>query len=169
MRTATARKHSQEARTDALTGLANRRQAEHLLAGVAPGDTLVLIDIDRFGEVNERLGHAGGDRALIMLAEHLAHGVRADDVVARFGGEEFLLVMPVCTAERAGMVVARLMTTWRALDPDATFSAGIATHGSGRPVEQTLRRADAALYAAKQAGRDRSCCADDAPTDLVMH
>lgn len=158
---AKSEENSRDARTDALTGLANRRQADHLLFNVAPGDTLVMVDIDHFGDVNERLGHDGGDHVLIELAAHLAREVREGDSVTRFGGEEFLLLLPACDLPASERVVQRLMTTWRALGPEATFSVGMATHRDDRTVDDTLRCADGALYEAKRAGRDRCCSAPD--------
>jgi diguanylate cyclase (GGDEF)-like protein len=159
---------SHQAGTDALTGLANRRTLQRELDVVAPGDILVVIDIDHFKRVNDTLGHDAGDRVLVDLAAVLSSVVRSGDLVARLGGEEFLLLLrrPVRTSASgptalmhvphgSGPVIERLRATWRALHPDITWSAGVATHvGTVHPA-QTLSFADEALYAAKHAGRDR--------------
>jgi diguanylate cyclase (GGDEF)-like protein len=149
-----ARTHAAAALTDSLTGVGNRRYAEQLLADLTPGDSVVMIDLDRFKGVNDRLGHAAGDEVLRALATHLLAGLREDDRVARFGGEEFLVVLRGVTPTRAARTVERLLASWRATEPVTTFSAGIAHHSEGSSAEQTLERADQALYAAKDAGRD---------------
>lgn len=142
------------AATDELTGLPNRREAERLLERIRPGDSLVMVDLDHFRQVNEALGHGGGDRVLREFADHLARGVREWDRVARFGGEEFVVILPASTEEAAVAVMERIMETWRAGAPATTFSAGIATHCEGRSVAATLAAADATMYQAKHAGRD---------------
>jgi diguanylate cyclase (GGDEF)-like protein len=123
------------------------------LARVGTGDALVLIDVDHFRSVNERLGHAGGDEVLVGLAHHLQEGVRSGDIVARYGGEEFLLVLPRCPEAEAHNVVQRLLDTWGS--PITTFSAGIAMHRPERSIDATLEAADKALYDAKHCGRNR--------------
>lgn len=145
--------------TDELTGLPNRRHADQVLTAIKRGTSLVMVDVDHFSAVNERLGHAGGDAVLQAIARHLAAGLRGEDFLARFGGEELLLVLPGRGLEAAVAVVDRLASTWRATNPEATFSAGIALHIDG-DVAATLARADDALYQAKNAGRDR--CATEA-------
>lgn len=149
-----ALEQSRAALTDELTNLANRRHADMVLADIDAGTSLVMIDVDRFSGVNERLGHAGGDRVLRSIAAHLASSLRGGDFVARFGGEEFLLVLPRQGLGPAAAVVERLAATWRATAPETTFSAGIA-HYDGGDVATVLARADAALYEAKRSGRDR--------------
>ena len=151
--------------TDQLTSLPNRRHADHVLSEVTTGTSLVMIDVDHFRMVNERLGHAGGDLVLQSIAAHVASRLRDGDVLARFGGEEFLLVLPRAALEPAVAVVERLAASWRATGPETTFSAGVAHHAGG-DVAATLARADAALYQAKRAGRDRcvSEAAIHAPT-----
>jgi diguanylate cyclase (GGDEF)-like protein len=146
--------------TDALTGLANRRHADEVLERLAAGATIVLIDLDHFGRVNERLGHSGGDDVLRAVSASLAAGLREHDFLARFGGEELLLVLPGSGLQAAVVVVERLAAAWRATEPATTFSAGVAHHHGGDP-SSTLRRADAALYEAKRGGRDRCVAAGD--------
>jgi diguanylate cyclase (GGDEF)-like protein len=149
--------------TDALTGLSNRRRAEQCLGALAAGDAVVLIDVDHFKRVNDELGHATGDRVLIELAGNLTAHVRAVDMVTRFGGEEFLLILPQTPPKLAEMVVGRLMEAWRSTRPLTTFSAGIALHPSGGKLADTVKQADEALYEAKRQGRDRLCLAGAMP------
>jgi diguanylate cyclase (GGDEF)-like protein len=158
---------SQQAETDALTGLANRRALQRELDAMTAGDIVVVLDIDHFKRVNDTRGHDGGDRVLVDLAGALSSVIRAGDVVARLGGEEFVLLLrhPVRTsasgqsapvAQRcAEAVLERLRVTWSALYPDITWSAGVCGHLAGTSPTQTLSHADAALYEAKRAGRDR--------------
>jgi diguanylate cyclase (GGDEF)-like protein len=155
----TAAAQAAAARTDALTGVFNRREGDRLLAVTTPGDVLALVDVDEFSEVNARLGHAGGDQVLTALADHLGRRLRAGDTVVRHGGDEFLLVLPSCEPDEAATVLGRLQASWSASDPDATFSVGFARHRAGRTPAETLHRADQALYAAKDAGRDQVAAA----------
>jgi diguanylate cyclase (GGDEF)-like protein len=131
-------------RTDHLTGVADRRGAQRALRRLKPGDALVMIDVDGLKAVNDAGGHASGDEALRSLASHLAAGIRRGDVVARWGGDEFLIVLR-SGAMGAAAVVERLRATWT----EPGFCAGIARYRSG-PPDTTLRRADAALYDAKR-------------------
>jgi diguanylate cyclase len=159
---------SQQADTDALTGLANRRALQRELDAIGPGDVVVVIDIDHFKQVNDTRGHSGGDRVLVDLAAVLTAVVRSGDVVARFGGEEFVLLLRrpartsaggltpcVTTPHGAAPVMERLRTSWSRLYPDITWSAGVCTHAAGTSPSQTLSHADEALYEAKRTGRDR--------------
>jgi diguanylate cyclase (GGDEF)-like protein len=149
---------------DALTGVGNRRRASMLLEDLKVDDAVVLIDLDHFKLVNDTAGHAAGDRVLVLLGRYLREAARDADAIARYGGEEFLLIL-----RRAGRsapaAVVRLLEGWRELQPLTTFSAGVATHQSGRSPAATLGRADAALYRAKRTGRDR-VCEDDADTSV---
>lgn len=153
------RAQTEVAMTDGLTGLANRRRADAALDAIVPGSCVVMIDLDHFGQVNERLGHAGGDEVLRRISDHLSAGLRDGDFLARFGGEEFLLLLPGKSVSAAMRIVERLGATWRATEPITTFSAGVACHRIGAAAD-TLARADAALYEAKRAGRDR-CLAEE--------
>lgn len=154
---------------DALTGLANRsRLAEELdrALGVAHGAphllAVLLVDVDRFKEVNDTFGHAVGDELLRVAARRLEVGCRAGDLVARLGGDEFLVVMPrVDEPDEAVAAAERLVRRFR--EPidlvgqrmHLTLSVGVALATGDEPVDEVLRRADVALYAAKGAGRDR--------------
>ena len=155
----------EESMLDALTGIGNRRHADRALATVGPGDGLAMIDLDHFKKVNDRYGHAVGDRVLYDLANYLATTIRDGDTVARFGGEEFLIVMKR-VGDQAGPTIDRLAQGWRDLDPVTSFSAGVAIHFDGEEAAETLARADAAMYDAKRAGRNRVVLADD--TDAAV-
>ncbi|OLE38769.1 MAG: hypothetical protein AUG48_00930, partial [Actinobacteria bacterium 13_1_20CM_3_68_9] len=156
------------ARTDSLTGLANRRELEERFVGELERSTrggrplsIVVLDLDWFKEFNDRFGHAAGDRALVQLGEALKRATRTSDVVARLGGEEFAVLAPE-TDEREGYQLAeRLRAEVRAAfarQPEKmTVSCGVASfpvHGIG--MGELLHSADRALYEAKEAGRDRS-------------
>ena len=138
---------------DALTGVGNRRQADALLAQLKPGDAVVLLDLDQFKAVNDQWGHATGDEVLVGLARYLDRSLRDGDTVTRFGGEEFLLVLRQA-GDRAAGAVERLAEGWRRMSPITTFSAGVALHAAECRPEATLIAADAALYRAKDEGRD---------------
>ncbi len=154
---------------DALTGLPNRHHVhEWVGSATASGangagfSCVALIDLDHFKRINDRLGHAAGDAVLRVFAREASSILRSGDMLARWGGEEFLLVMPNTEPPEAQAALARLRA--RLARPDvwaecpearATFSAGLATHRPAQPFEEVVRVADAALYAAKHAGRDR--------------
>jgi diguanylate cyclase len=165
-------------RTDALTGLANRRQgvemAETELARYRRTGrpvVLIVLDIDRFKNINDRYGHPAGDEVICAVAKTLRGCCRAVDVVARYGGDEFLLVFPETDMHGAGVAAKRIR---RKLDayaienaPDlrCTLSFGAAEASvETTNVELWIRQADAALYRAKAAGRD--CFVTAAGLDL---
>jgi diguanylate cyclase (GGDEF)-like protein len=157
-----------DAETDPLTQLANRRTFSRALATMQPGDALVLVDLDHFKDVNDRYGHQIGDETLRALARTLRDTARQVDCVARYGGEEFAVVLPEAGIDGARTLLRRFRRVWAADDPITTFSAGIACHAAGRPPRETLRLADAALYAAKDAGRDCDMLADDPGAEIVL-
>lgn len=159
--------------TDPLTGLANRRYAQARLSEAAAHATarrqplcLALIDLDRFKSCNDRYGHDAGDEALRRFA-HVARGVlRPGDVLGRWGGEEFLLLLPGVEAAGAVSVLERLRSASTRerlqLAPDypLQFSAGVALVGAEPDgVAHALARADEALYRAKSDGRNRTAIA----------
>jgi diguanylate cyclase (GGDEF)-like protein len=146
---------AQESRTDPLTGIANRRRAQEVLGDLAVGDSVALVDVDHFKAVNDTLGHAAGDELLREIALFLAANVRAGDHLARFGGEEFLIVLPHTPVTGAAYLLDRLRRRWEATNPIATFSAGAAEHEADDFAPVTLARADASLYRAKTHGRNR--------------
>lgn len=153
-----------QATTDGLTGLANRRSIEDTvreLAGVGRGYALVIADLDHFKRLNDTYGHETGDAALRRFAQTLRRAVRGDDVAGRWGGEEFVLVLPGTTAQEALEVVERFRAQLAEIHrggagPAFTASFGVADASMGQRFEDVFRLADEALYAAKQAGRDRA-------------
>lgn len=142
-------------RTDPLTRLGNRLELGEALQRLLPGDCVVLCDLDHFKRVNETVGHAGGDTALAAFAEALREVVRDTDTAVRYGGEEFLLLLAATASEDATAVLDRLRKRWAASEPVTTFSSGVAVHRTDATAQETLERADRALYRAKAAGRDR--------------
>jgi diguanylate cyclase (GGDEF)-like protein len=154
---------------DELTGLANRRfaleameQEERKAARTNVMPCLGLIDIDHFKRVNDTLGHAAGDEALCLLAGMLSEALRPGDLLARWGGEEFLVLLPSTPLSEAARVMERLREL--CADParwpqephlQVTFSAGLTSHVVGESTQSTIARADAALYRAKEGGRNR--------------
>lgn len=160
------------ATTDDLTGLSNRRhfveRAREAIAMARRYDqwvTFVVVDVDRFKRINDRFGHAAGDRALIVLGTVLRANLRATDLAARFGGDEFVLLMPL-TDRDAGLVAAeRIRRAARedVGDPPLSVSIGIAAaKGTAIGLEALMARADQALYDAKRTGRNRiGVCGSD--------
>lgn len=160
---------------DELTGLPNRRHVQewipHELARIRRSGAplcVALIDLDYFKRINDTLGHDGGDDALRIFARAARAILRESDVLARWGGEEFLLVMPDTHLDHARTELDRLRghlalaSTW-AESPNArvTFSAGLTTQIHPQTLENAVQRADAALYLAKRQGRDRVVLAAD--------
>jgi len=144
---------SVRARTDALTGLANRHDLAGALHALQPGDTVVLVDLDHFKNFNDMHGHQAGDELLARFGTLLEESTRGSDLAVRYGGEEFLLLLSQVSAEQAQGLVERVAQTWSA-ESELTFSAGIAVMDGQADSTRTLAEADAALYAAKAAGRN---------------
>lgn len=154
---------------DELTGLGNRRELtdriqRELERGRRHGRSLgvALFDFDHFKQINDRHGHAAGDAALQLFARQGVEQLRSTDLLGRWGGEEFLLVLPDATAQTAARVVERLLQAVRAADfrPGAqrialSASAGLTMTDCHEAIDDVLSRADKALYQAKRAGRDR--------------
>ena len=153
---------------DDLTGLYNRRYVMEVLARQKAladrghvGFTLCYCDLDHFKRINDRFGHQRGDAVLREFSAVAEQVVRSVDFVARFGGEEFLLVLVDADAREAQRVAARLSDRTRALSVDPrhpevrlTVSVGIAEFRPGESVEDVIQRADRALYRSKSSGRD---------------
>jgi diguanylate cyclase (GGDEF)-like protein len=146
--------------TDDLTGLPNRRSVDaelgrRLADAKRRGHALavVMLDLDHFKEYNDRHGHQGGDRLLKSAAAAWKGVLRGADVAGRYGGEEFLVVLPDCTSEAAVLTADRLRT---ALPGRVTCSAGVAAWDGSETADALVARADAALYRAKDGGRDRT-------------
>lgn len=143
------------AHVDPLTNLANRRDLDLRLAKAAPGDTLIICDLDNFKQLNDTQGHAAGDRVLAEFGLVLRSCLRQQDYAARYGGEEFALMLPGTSSAQAARTLQRLRECWALLQPQITFSSGIATCAAKCSTSQTLAEADQALYAAKAAGRNQ--------------
>jgi diguanylate cyclase len=152
------------ASTDALTGTYNRRafnvRLEQLLSvEPCPSFTLALVDLDYFKHINDEFGHLVGDRVLAAFADRLADTLRDTDEIYRIGGEEFAVILPQTTTQRACRVLRRVQRELRIRPPHrgippVTFSAGLAAGSDLDPFET----ADQRLYQAKRAGRDRVTC-----------
>jgi diguanylate cyclase (GGDEF)-like protein len=140
--------------TDELTGLGNRRKGDQLLGTLAPGDSLLVLDLDRFKSVNDTLGHTEGDNLLVRLGQYLRGALGSNGETARYGGDEVIIVHRH-GGHPAADVAERLLHGWRLLNPSVTFSVGISVHRLGRQPIETFAEADAALYEAKRAGRNR--------------
>jgi diguanylate cyclase (GGDEF)-like protein len=156
-----------EVTLDALTGTVNRRGIDSLCNAwdYAPSSeplSIAFVDIDRFKHANDTYGHAAGDRVLIAVATALRESVRETDTVARYAGDEFLMIFPDATVDVAIAASTRLLQRIEQLPPETaanfddfspTVSIGIATRRAGEDMKSVLRRADAALYEAKNQGR----------------
>jgi two-component system chemotaxis response regulator CheY len=167
--TALHRQLHRDAREDALTGLGNRRRLEEDLRTIQDRSEryghrwcAVMIDLDRFKTYNDTLGHLRGDEALRIVGGALRRTIRTGDSLYRYGGEEFLLLLPEQTLESAALAAERLRAVVEALDlahPAArrlTVSLGVAGPVTGGSrLETLIKDADEALYAAKAAGRNR--------------
>jgi diguanylate cyclase (GGDEF)-like protein len=163
----------QQVTTDSLTGIGNRRRMTAQISAELERArrfghplSLLMIDIDHFKDVNDRFGHDAGDRAIVAVAMALSVDLRASDSAARFGGEEFVVLMPETGLAMAGDVAERLRTAIAALRLDAddgspialTISIGVAIaapRGQAETPSSLLLRADRALYRAKAEGRNR--------------
>ena len=169
------RRVSDELTTDALTEVANRRgllqvfDAECARLARSNGEVRLaigLLDIDNFKKLNDTLGHAAGDQALKALAQRVGELLRPADTIGRWGGEEFIVLLPATPAEEAQQVLTRLQ---RALSASlflhegrevfVTFSAGVTAWRPGESIDAALERADEALYEAKRTGKNRTCVA----------
>ena len=155
------------ASTDALTGLPNRRRiVEYLASSLIDDDSggtelsVVLFDIDHFKAVNDRYGHDVGDEVLKRIASSAAEGLRDTDLIGRYRGEEFVLILPNTNAQMALQIAERVRAKVEASREDrhpmVTVSLGIASTRGPDPGHVVLKRADIALYEAKNAGRNRS-------------
>jgi diguanylate cyclase (GGDEF)-like protein len=140
---------------DDLTQVGNRRSIERRLAEVLTGDVLVMCDLDHFKALNDVAGHAAGDEVLRDFGAIIRGCLRGDDYVGRYGGEEFVLVLAETKLADVDDVLRRVRRRFQRLHPTVTFSAGYAGHDDTHSAEQTLSEADAALYIAKDHGRDR--------------
>ncbi|MFZ2236632.1 MAG: GGDEF domain-containing protein [Dokdonella sp.] len=149
---------------DELTGVPNRRSIIEALDDAAAiannggiGFCVGLVDLDDFKKINDKYGHAHGDTVLHEFAQTATRSLRTGDVFGRWGGEEFLFVLPGLAADGAAQIITRLQAAVRDT-PIAgcrvTFSAGISAYRAGEDTDATVARSDAAMYAGKHGGRD---------------
>jgi diguanylate cyclase (GGDEF)-like protein len=154
------------AERDPLTGLLNRRGFDVAVEAISNGrgasGAVMICDIDHFKQVNDRHGHASGDLVIKTMAEHLQRDMPARAIVARFGGEEFVIFIPGATLAEGGVFAqsARMRFAghdWQPLgiDRQITASFGVAAPAEEDNLHDTISRADRALYAAKSAGRNK--------------
>jgi diguanylate cyclase (GGDEF)-like protein/PAS domain S-box-containing protein len=158
------------AEQDPLTGLANRRHLDLFLAvqqevvrRTGAPFSIIIADLDHFKDINDTWGHQVGDKALVAFGQVLRRHCRTGDVPGRFGGEEFLIILPGSRLAQARVIAERIRAAAPAASPPElngrkiTSSFGVAEATQDRSVEELIRDADAALYAAKTGGRDRVC------------
>ncbi len=164
-------KFEQLALTDGLTGVYNRRWLDQRLPRLLQRSEqdeqpfcVLMIDIDHFKKLNDKYGHALGDIALRMVADTLVKKVRPIDLVVRYGGEEFCVLLPETDLQSGIGAGERLLEAIRRIEicdangkpvPGMSISAGLAERRTGEDADVMLKRADEALYLAKQQGRDR--------------
>ena len=165
-----------EAHRDGLTGVGNRRAFDITLGRLlssadSPKRRLVLalIDIDDFKAINDTHGHQVGDRVLVCVADLFQNGLRSNDLIARFGGEEFALLMRGITLDKAKKRLEEIRsklalsyeyeTAGEHIDLGFTYSCGVTEIAPGDTADSLIRRADEALYAAKRKARTASSCA----------
>lgn len=153
--------------TDPLTGVGNRRRLEESLTReigraerVGGKLCMVMADLDHFKRVNDVHGHEAGDKVLVAFGDLLRLQTRPTDIVTRFGGEEFMVLMPHTSLEQALVVAERIRaalagTLIEPLPTSVTASCGVAEFAPGEQADALLRRVDKALYEAKQSGRNR--------------
>lgn len=148
-----------DALIDPLTGLGNRRMLD---AGIAEtvGGAALFVDVDRFKAVNDTFSHAVGDEVLRRVADILRAHCRTQDVVVRFGGDEFVVLLPVTATAEAAVVAERVRAAvhrepWDEVAPGLGVSVSVGVAGSGVTAERVVEDADAALYEAKLGGRNR--------------
>jgi diguanylate cyclase (GGDEF)-like protein len=154
------------ATTDVLTGTFNRRKFNELILAEIERVrryghplSLLVVDIDHFKRINDTHGHEAGDEVLIVLAGLIRAGIRATDSLARWGGEEFVVLSPEVSVEEAAGLAERLRSAARTYKysfvGSVTASIGVAQHRAGETPDELFARADEALYRAKEGGRDR--------------
>ena len=174
----------QQATTDALTGLVNRHGFESALqiacneaSQYRQGLTLLILDIDDFKLVNDNYGHLVGDKVIRNVGTILSANIKGKDTVARFGGEEFAVLLPGTSLDN-GMRVGEILrlniersrlkhTITGQVDGHVTVSIGVTEYSFGEDTDKFLKRADDALYASKHAGRNRVSCIS--PPALTEH
>ncbi len=157
--------------TDGLTGLLNQRALrerlrDEMATAVRHGHplSLVIIDLDHFKSINDHFGHQAGDEAIFRAANCIKDSVRLDDIVGRYGGEEFMVILPHVNAKRAFVLAEKIRLSVQSAECNGptpfTLSAGVAERQYETDEESLFRRADRALYRAKHLGRNRVIFAD---------
>ncbi|MCI0333371.1 MAG: GGDEF domain-containing protein [Planctomycetes bacterium] len=174
--------HISRSLTDPLTGLPNRREfndrlEERMSAWKRRQEmfSLLLLDVDHFKQLNDEHGHLVGDQVLAAIGRTLRGAVRREDAVARYGGEEFAILLPNTSLEQAGHVAEKICDAVAAGTVDyngqkvaVTVSGGLAEIAPPDTADSIIQRADAALYAAKASGRNRTCTHDGSETCLPV-
>ncbi len=167
-------KARQQATTDPLTGIANRRafdaklSKETMLARNEDRQlSMLLLDIDHFKAINDNHGHLVGDKVLVATAEHIKDCIKGRDFLARFGGEEFVVILPDTDLAGATIVAEKIRSSFAAINwpqkninacLNVTISIGVSTYLVGEAWDTFVNRADTALYACKNSGRNRVAC-----------
>ena len=163
-----------EMRTDPLTGLGNRRALDYvlnmqydILKRFGTPFCLAVVDIDNFKALNDQHGHQHGDHTLCDLADLLLHTMRTVDILAAYGGDELVIVMPHTDIQGAAVLGERLREEIERRMP-FTVSIGLASAADGDAPEHLFKRADAALYRAKTNGRNRVSCNHEETGDVRL-
>lgn len=176
------RKYQRYASTDALTGLHNRgwlddafdRELKRSERDELPL-ALIMIDVDNFKTYNDDYGHLAGDQVLITVADAIRSPLRPNDLVARFGGEEFVVLLPETTMKNAAIIAERLRDNVSKTDPgklddrqlpEVTISLGVAGRQPGYSLDMMIAAADVAMYHAKRNGKNRVEVAAKVPIDI---
>ncbi|WP_017444975.1 sensor domain-containing diguanylate cyclase [Gayadomonas joobiniege] len=180
-------KLKQQASTDAMTNLYNRRYfndnaASQIKASLAKQQPvcILLLDIDKFKRINDGYGHQTGDEVIVDCAQTILNNLRASDLAARFGGEEFILLLPSCPLAQAEQIAQKIRNSVKQnkivsfVGHELTYTVSIGITQiteltAGSSVEDFIHQADKALYQAKEQGRDRICCysANDALMEIA--
>ncbi len=162
-----ADRFSEDASIDTLTRVPNRRMLGRALGRLRVGDVVIMVDLDHFKNVNDTLGHDAGDQVLRAFGATLRAAVRGGEIVGRYGGEEFVVILS--GEAHPEVFLDRLRGDWEHSRPESiTFSAGIAR--ADTDSSSTLAAADRAMYRAKESGRDQWCWAakDDDPDPALL-
>jgi len=164
--------------TDSLTGIANRRIFLESLGGAISFAqrhqtplSIIMADLDDFKSVNDTFGHNAGDQVLQAFAILLMENSRQEDLAARFGGEEFIMMLPGTGAEEAAVLGERLRCHWKEMTPPGfiirvTASFGVSAYQPGDTIESFVGRADQALYEAKRLGKNQVIVVEGKPEQI---